>query len=223
MLRSGFIDAGNITNLTIEGRIEGGVNSGTNLAGSGGIFSSGTIGTLKVLGTGGTTAVKGDKSALVVISAVEGIRSATFGGDVSFAEILAGYSGPTSAAKPRGELVNAGANIGAIIVSGTFSASSIVAGVDAGGDGKFGTIDDQQTTTAVTPPANQNLISRIASVILGNAAANPSAAASALFGIVAEQVDSVKVNGVAVPVLAGPHNDNVEVGGAATKIKLFEV
>ncbi len=221
LLRSGIIDAGNIGKLTVEGRIQGGVNAGTSLAGSGGIFSDGTIGTLKVLGNGGTEAVKGDKSASVVISAVEGIRSATFSGNVSFAEILAGYSAPSAVGTPRGSLVDAGANIGTINVTGTFSASSIVAGVDAGGDGKFGTIDDQQTTTG--QPANQNLISRIASVILGNVAANANASATAAFGIVAEQVDSIKVNGAAITVQKGPHNDEIEIGGTATKIKLLEV
>ena len=223
LLRSGFIDAGEITKLTIEGRIEGGVNAGTSLAGSAGIFSAGSIGTLNVFGNGSAAAVKGDKSAPVVISAVKGIRSATFGADVIFAEILAGYSAPSAVGTPRGSLVDAGASIGTIIVSGTFSASSIVAGVDAGGDGKFGTIDDQQTTTAQFQPANQSLISRIASVILGNVAANPNAPTGAVFGIVAEQVDSIKVNGAAVALQAGPHNDEIEIGGTATKIKLLEV
>lgn len=221
LLRSGVIDAGDIGKLTVEGRIQGGVNAGTSLAGSGGIFSNGTIGTLKVLGNGGTDAVIGDKSASVVISAVEGIRSATFSGNVSFAEILAGYSAPSAVGTPRGSLVDAGANIGTINVTGTFSASSIVAGVDAGGDGKFGTIDDQQTTTG--QPANQNLISRIASVILGNVVANANASATTAFGIVAEQVDSIKVNGAAITVQKGPHNDEIEIGGTATKIKLLEV
>jgi len=165
--------------------------------------------------------VKGDKSAAVVISAVEGIRSATFSGDVSFAEILAGYSAPSAVGTPRGSLVDAGANIGTVNVSGTFSASSIVAGVDAGGDGKFGTLDDQQTTTG--QPVNQNLISRIASVILGNVAANANASATAAFGILAEQVDSIKVNGAAITHQKGPHNDEIEIGGTATKIKLLEV
>ncbi len=223
LLNSGVISAGDIGKLMIEGRIQGGVNAGTSLAGGGGIFSRGAIGTLNVLGTGGTIAVNGDKSASVVISAVKGIRSATFGGDVNFAEILAGYSAPTAAGTHRGSLTDAGANIGSIIVSGTFSASSIVAGVDAGGDGKFGTIDDQQTTGAATQPANQNLISRIASVILGDAAANAGASATASFGIVAEQVDSVKVNGTAVTLQPGPHNDQIEIGGAAAKIKLLEI
>ena len=223
LLRSGLIEAGDIGKLTIEGRIQGGVNAGTSLAGSGGIFSDGAIGTLNVHGTGGTVAVTGDKSAPVVISAAKGIRNATFGGDVSFAEILAGYSRPTVVGTPRGLLVDAGANIGTIIVNGTLSASSIVAGVDAGGDGKFGTIDDQQTVVGASQPANQNLISRIASVILGSVAANPNAASGAAFGIVAEQVDSLKVNGVKTVVQAGPHNDEIQIGGAATKIKLLEV
>ena len=221
LLRSGVIDAGDIGKLTIEGRIQGGVNAGTSLAGSAGIFSARAIGTLKVLGNGGTDAVKGDKTASVVISAAHGIRNATFGGDVSFAEILAGFSATSAVGTPRGSLVDAGANIGEIVVNGTFSASSIVAGVDAGGDGKFGTLDDQQTTTG--QPANQNLISRIASLILGNVAANTNASANAAFGIVAEQVDGIKVNGAAITVQKGPHNDEIEIGGTATKIKLLEV
>jgi hypothetical protein len=182
---------------------------------SGSISSATSIATLQVLGKADVdgdgdlddVALQGNKTMPVVISAVNGIGKATFAGDVTFAEILAGYN-RGNFTSVRGSLTNAGATIGTVTVDGVFKASSIVAGVDAGGDGKFGTLDDQQLAAAQTPPVNQNLISRIASVILKSVAVDPEEAAGAAFGIVAERVDKVKVGSAFVPLNAGPHNDN---------------
>ena len=217
---SGFIQTGNIANLIIEGRIESGTNLGTSLIGSGSIASFGTIASLQVLGKGDAPAILGNKTNAVVISARDGIGKATFGDDVTFGEILAGFTPDSTTA--RGTLANAGATIGTITVNGAFSASSISAGVDAGGDGKFGTSDDQQQIAGGTP-TNQNLISRIASVILKSVVASPDAPNDASFGITAERVDSVKINGVAAALTAGPHNDSILLEPAAAKLNLQEI
>jgi hypothetical protein len=225
IFRSGFIDAGNIASLIIEGHVQSGENKGTgstNLSGSGSISSATTIAKLQVLAKDGDEALKGNKTSAVVITARNGITNATFGGNVTFAEVLAGYTQPASSA-PRGSLVNAGATIGTVKVNGVFSASSIVAGVDAGGDGKFGTLDDQQQTGAQNPPGNQNLISRIASVILESVDEDSDETATSSFGIVAERVDSVKIGGVPVSLNGGPHNDTLVVLPGSAKTKVNEI
>jgi hypothetical protein len=219
---SGFIQAGNIGNLTIEGHVESGQNLGTKLFGSGSIATFGTISSLQVLAKDGDDAVKGNAKGAAIISAVNGITKATFGGNVSFAEILAGYT-PPSTNGVRGTLSNAGATIGTVIVNGIFSASSIVAGVDAGGDGMFGTLDDQQTLGNGSQPNNLNLVSRIASVILQSVQANAAAPSGAAYGIVAERVDSIKVAGLPVTLVAGAHNDSKDILPLEAKLKLQEV
>lgn len=217
---SGFIQAGNISNLTIEGHVEAGTNGGTSLFGSGSIAVFGSIGTIQVLAKDGTDALKGTSTSAAVVSAVKGITKATFNGDVSFAEILAGYS-PPSTSSARGSLTNAGATIGTVTVNGAFSTSSIVAGVDAGGDGKFGTLDDQERVSGSNQPANQNLVSRIASVIIQSL--GPDAPSGTNYGIVAERIDSVKIAGVATPLHSGPHNDSADLGAPEKKLKLQEI
>lgn len=217
---SGFVQAGNISNLTIEGHVESGTNGGTSLFGSGSIASFGSIGTIQVLAKDGDVALKGTSTSAAIVSAVKGITKATFNGDVSFAEVLAGYS-PPSTSSARGSLTNAGATIGTVTVNGAFSTSSIVAGVDAGGDGKFGTLDDQERVSGANQPANQNLVSRIASVIIQSI--GPDAPSGTNYGIVAERIDSVKIAGVATALHSGPHNDSVDLGAAGKKLKLQEI
>lgn len=215
VFRTGFIDAGNISKITVEGHIQSGnkVGASTNLVKSGSITSSQSIGTLQVLANDGDDALLGTATRAVLISAGSGIGNVTIQGNVALAEILAGFSG-ANATNPRGTVTNAGASIGTVIVNGQFKASSIVAGVDAGGDNQFGTIDDQQTSGI-----NQNLVSRIASVLLQSVAAG----AGPSYGIVAERVDAVKVGGVKLPLMAGPHNDNLPVAVGDTTFRVREI
>lgn len=222
LLRSGFIVGAGITSLVIEGQVITGKNLGTNLGGSAVIASSVGIGSITVNGTGSAAAVAGDATAAAVISARTSIGELHFGGDVEFAEILAGYSPVSAATAPRGTLANLDATIGKVIVDGTLRSTSIAAGVSAGGDGMFGTIDDQSTLTGTQPPVTA-AISRIASVIATAVAAHADTPADASYGIVAEHVKAVSVGGTAVPLASGPHNDDaVAVGGAAVKLKVVE-
>jgi hypothetical protein len=130
LVGTGYIEADRIGSITVQGKLQSGQNDGTALAKSGGIHA-GEIGTLKV------GSVEGNAETPAIISAVRSIGKATFGGNVEFLELLAGYSAPSDAAKPRGFMYNAGATIGTVIVNGEMTASSIVAGVHAGNDGKI--------------------------------------------------------------------------------------
>ena len=210
ILRTGFIEAGNLGSVLIGGDIKAGKNLGTTLAASGGIYTSGKLGKLEVQGN-----ILGNETTAVILSARNGIGSATFHGSVTFAEILAGYAPPTEATTPRGELENPTASIGTVKVLGDFSASSIVAGAEAGSDDDFGTTDDKGTTT-------DKLIARIASVILKSVSL-PTAAKASGYGIVAEQIGSLKVGAAAIPLLTGPHNDSVAIPDASTKLRVIEV
>lgn len=218
LLRSGFVIGSGISSIVVEGQIVTGRNLGNDLGGSAVIASSQEIGVITVKG-----AVTGNSTAAAVISAQNAIGRAIFGGNVEFAEILAGYSPVSDVTAPRGTLANLDALIGKVIVDGTLRATSIVAGVNAGGDGMFGTLDDQSAVDgAVQPPATR-AISRIASVIAGAVDGHPDSPAGASYGIVAEEVKAVKVGGVAVPLNKGAHNDDATaVGGAAAKLNVLE-
>ena len=87
----------------------------------------------------------------------------------------------------------ADATIGTVTIGGDFEASTIAAGISAGVDGFFGNSDDH----LINNPSSA--ISRIASVIIsGNVLG--TASATDHFGIVAANIDSVKI-GAAVQLL----------------------
>ncbi len=215
IIRSGFITAGNIRSIVIGENIEAGKNFGSTLIGSGGIYTSGKLGSLVVKGDV-LGNVQDGKTTPVILSAIGGIGKATFHGDVAFAELLAGYAAPSDAANPRGTFASETATIGAVKVLGDFRSSSIVAGAVAGADGNFGTADDQGRR-------DDSIITRIASVILKSVSLDPASSPTASYGIVAEQVGSVKVSGVPVVLLPGAHNDNVKVLPETAKLTIFEV
>jgi hypothetical protein len=215
---SGYVQSDRIGAITVEGRIESGTNNGTALAKSGGIHATDSIGSLKI------GSVKGNAGVPVVISALRSIGSATFGSDVTHLELLAGYTAP-EAGKPRGVLRDAGAFIDSVVVKGTFTASSIAAGVHAGNDGQFGTADDTEGANGTTASVvNQGLISRIASVVLNQVGVPTDGSASAGYGIVAEHVQSLKINGLAVPLAKGPSEDGpLPIGPVGSKLQVSEI
>ena len=119
-------------------------------------------------------------------------------------------------------MINAGAMIGAVTFNGTLSGSSIVAGVHAGNDGRFGTSDDVETANGGNQaPGNQALISKIASVVIkqvGTATDVPTNA------IVAEQVNALKIAGTTVKLTPGAHNDGPGlVGPTGQQVQIFEI
>ncbi len=123
------------------------------------------------------------------------IQSLTVGGSAEFLVLRAGFS----AAGGLG--VNADASIGAVKIGGDFVSSVIVAGVDKGIDGLFGTLDDVKLIGGGVRD-NTAIVSKIASVtvkgqILGSVGAGDA------FGIVAEQIGALKVGLVKVPLTTG--------------------
>jgi hypothetical protein len=116
-------------------------------------------------------------------------------GDLRHSQILAGYD-------QNKVLVNSDARIGQVIVRGDYEGSDLVAGVGAGSDGMFGDAND---TGGGGDPL---LLSSIASVVIKGAVLSTTAG-SDHFGIVAEQIDALKLSGVAQALNPGPGNDDL--------------
>jgi hypothetical protein len=92
-----------------------------------------------------------------------------------------------------------------VVVGGTWSASSLVAGVIAGADGKFGTADDAMLSA--TGASNRaDIFSKISSVIVKGIGSGSSVGTH--FGMVAEQIVAAKFNGISVALTAGTDNIN---------------
>jgi hypothetical protein len=128
-----------------------------------------------------------------------GIGKLTIGGRVDHADILAGYVDI-----PMVTPFSADVPIGTVTVNGDWVASNLVAGVGAGADGDFGTVDDQ-----LIAGGNAAKIARIASVIIKGQAIG-TVGGTDHYGIVAEKIDSLKVGGVPIALTAG--TDIVSVG-----------
>jgi hypothetical protein len=205
---SGYLQFGEIGSLNISGNVTSGANSGTGgLADSGAIRSAGGILALTIGGE-----VTGTAADPVVISATQGkvnsmnpkgyaINSATFGGAVSYLDLLAGYNTNVStttggtthpAGAPLGTPVNGSAQIDTVTFLSTLSASNVVAGVEPDSSGNFGTTGNKGI------PINAGALhSSIASIIVDGHASGDSNAADS-FGFVADTLGSVTANGATV-------------------------
>ncbi len=204
-------ETGDIVSVKISGRLESGF--GFN---SGSILAQRNIGTIEVgeiegqfsgcsgntvnITAGGLLLPKTSSQALA-------IKMITVNGNVSFANILAGYD-------INGSPINADASIGTVQTkanndteqSGTMEATNIVAGAVEGNDFEFGTQND-----ALISGSNvSNILSSIAKIIV--AGGFDSAENETTYGFVAETVVSVIVNGTAVSLTSGPHNDFKSAG-----------
>jgi hypothetical protein len=124
------------------------------------------------------------------------IQSLTVGGSVEFLLLRGGYSVSTS-----GVGVNADAAVGPIKIGGNLVASVIVAGVDDGADGIFGTGDDVKLSGGGVRD-NGDISSRIASItVKGQVLGTPAAvAAGDGYGIVAEQIGGLKIGAAKFPL-----------------------
>lgn len=215
VLGTGYLFAGNLGTVVIDGDIVGGENLGSGLINSGTIHSASAIASLIVNGS-----VSGDPTRAVIISAQNEIKSLTVNGNVSFAEILAGYSKASSIAQPRGSANNSDAQIGKVQIGGLMTASNIVAGVDAGADKVFGTSDDSLALDIFDQP---KIFAKIASVIVNALGAAPNPLTDS-FAITAEHVVSASVGNVPQSLLTGPGNDTSGIElGATTKTRIIEV
>lgn len=205
MTQSGFVLAGRLGQMILGGDLRAGRNLGTGLADSGSIRVHENITSLTILGN-----VVGNDTANAVISAgnngplVNGVMSPAIatltigkkaadgtvsGGNVSFLEVLAGYSEFGTADEPRGTARNADAQIGTVTIRGNMQATNIVAGSDAGTDGLFGTVDDVPLSGTGTSVINKSgVFSAIAKVIVGG----NILASDDVHGIVAQVISSIK-------------------------------
>jgi hypothetical protein len=181
---SGDIDSAfaRVRSVTVHGDVTGG---GGEYSGS--IYAGGSLGSVAILGNGGNE--HGDLTAGTGLSSglIEGrtIASVTIAGDVS------------------GGTVRAFGNIGKVKVTGNWTAGNIVAGINPGGDGFFGTGDDTVAENAT-----------IGSITIGGtvdgtpAANNPNDH----FAFTATHITAVTIGGTKEKLTAGPGNDNIALG-----------
>ncbi len=193
---------GNLGAVTIGGSVHGGDG---NVSGS--LFSSGHVGNVKV----GGDLVAGANSGTGSIIVLQGIGAVTIGGslignsvgDVQINCYVAMKSLTIGGRVDHATIsaIAADAQIGAVKVGGDWIASSLAVGVDAGADSLWGTIDD-----APSGGGDPAIFSKIASITIGGKVVGTSAAGDH-FGFVSQEIGSVKVNGVKVPLTNGHAND----------------
>ncbi|MHA3772257.1 beta strand repeat-containing protein [Verrucomicrobiota bacterium sgz303538] len=190
-----ILAGGSITSVKIGGSIISGVAT---LSGS--IRSGAAIGSVVIkgdlIGNNGTSGLIVAQGRLNPAneSAALAIGSITVGGRIEGARIYAGYSADSVAP------VNADVQIGKI-VCGSWLASNAVAGVTDGGDG-FGNAGD----TAINSGGVSAVISKIGSVIIkGHARGTVGGTDS--FGIVAQEIGTVRISDALVNLIAGKAND----------------
>jgi hypothetical protein len=197
---------GTIKSLRVNGDVEAGdgflSGSIVSLSGSaksisiGGILSGGpsvsgivvgkTLGKLE-LGTSDGTAGRayiiagGPLAGGVAIEKISVVES------LSGARILAGYNSELEVSNPN-------VKIGKITVGGDLIATDIVAGID-GLNGVFGDTDDKVPTTDTKP----KFLSSIASIIVNGMAAGTEVGTDQ-YGILAERIQFMKIDGVVQPL-----------------------
>jgi len=198
----GVVEPGITGAITIRGDV---VNTGGGVQG-GGIISEGRIAGVSILKTlnGGTIRAGDDLGSLTVggdvtnagISArgqaTQGAASdlaigkITFKANVTGTSIRAGYD--TQFTNP----VNADAQIGAVAVTGNWTASNLIAGVIDGGTNGFGTQPDDVKIGGFD---NARIVSQIARIVIGGAVAGTPGSGDH-FGFVAQRIGALKIAGV---------------------------
>ena len=136
-------------------------------------------------------------------------RQSHIGGNVTGAQILAGYDRTGAAA-------NADASIGNVFIGGNWMASDLIAGASAGNDGLFGTEDD-----ALISGGNP-IVAKIASILINGAATGTETDADH-FGFVAGQIAAFKAGGLKLALNPGPGNDLGVPIGATGDLQIREV
>jgi len=258
LLQSGFVLAGRLTAMTLHGDLRAGTNFGTGIADSGSIRVHENIGTLTIFGNviGNETnraiisagnngpATKDALGKTIITPAIKnltvgkattnasGVVTSVSGGIVSFLDVLAGYGEFGTLTDPRGVARTADAQIGTVNFRTSMQATNIVAGVDAGADNLFGTIDDEAFTATLTNGVTDSakILSSIAKVIVGRSAPvnQPQPTDSILaheddHGIVAQVVSSVVANNLInnFGLIKGAGNDFLEIS-ASTNVYVNE-
>lgn len=181
---TGKINAVTVGGSFLEGKLAAGANIGTisirgDIAGS-----AATPAVISAFGKA-TAPTKGTDTA---------IASLAVGGRVEFARILAGYG-------TDGTPLNADASVGTVKVGTDWIASTLLAGTGVGVDTYEGTADDVKLSGAGVRD-NDRIFSTIAAVTIKGQAYGTVPETDS-FGIVAEQIKQVKLNGVKLPFVLG--------------------
>jgi hypothetical protein len=130
----------------------------------------------------------------------QAIGTVTVGGDFERSLIHAGYADDAFPWLNR----NPDAGIGSVVIGGDFLQSSIAGGVDSV-DGHFGNDDDRLFGNGGAPA----ILARIASVTIGGRVLGTEDSGDT-FGIVAEQIDSIRIGGAFLPLTSA--TDALTVG-----------
>jgi hypothetical protein len=213
LVNSGYIQADTYGTLTVTGDLISGEMDGTGtLDTCGAIRATTSIGTLTLGG------IVGNAKNPAIISAPGltdlpasaktdvAINTLTVTGNVSYGDILAGYSTNTQTSTVLlGTGVNANAQIGTVTIEGNYTATNIIAGVGAGTGGFFGNSASLAMTGAgVTDlPSIYSKISKI--VITGQVIPTVSTADS--YGIAAQYIVSANVTQDQLGLRPGADND----------------
>ena len=144
--------------------------------------------------------VKGDRSDVGADPNDLLIGKLTVGGNVEFAQILAGFTA-------LNVLTNSDAQIGTVKVAGDWTASDLSASIQTGVGNRFGDANDTFVAALDDLAAKQ---SRIASITIGGRVRG-TAAGGDHFGFVAQQIGAFKLAGEAITLRAAAPADVVEV------------
>jgi hypothetical protein len=139
------------------------------------------------------------------------IKSLLLGGHGEYAMILAGSDS-------HGSAVDSQAQIGSVSILGDWIASSIVAGIDAGGDGVFGNGNDSKIAT----PSNPTVISKISQVTIGGRLLGTGGGGDQ-YAFEAQQIGSIKVGlSSTAPLTSGLDDFNLSPStGSDVRVREF--
>ncbi len=126
------------------------------------------------------------------------IKSLSVTGSVVGTQVLAGYDA-------LGLAANSDVQIGSLLVGENWIASDLVAGVQPGADGLFGTADDALITAI---PGNE-IVARIASIRIRGVIVGETAGTTGAFGFVAEEIAKFQVGTARLALKLKPGNDNL--------------
>jgi hypothetical protein len=183
----GSVQGGAIGTITINDSIYSGFFSSAFIAAR-------TIGTFSVVHN--VIGRSGQFQGKVEIDVRNSLGKLTIGGNAEYLSVVAG-----GGFDPTESPANPDAQIGVIKVSGDLTASSAVAGVFAGKDGIFGSLDD-----VIVKGGNPNVISTIARIQIDGQILDDDSGIP--FGYVAQHLKALSVGGSNVPLAAGPNNDS---------------
>ena len=220
---SGTVAAGHIDKMMVLGSVQAGsissLSSNATNVRSGAIVVAHDLGALTIRGSvlGGEDEGKGAVPAVITAvgkakptkTADLAIGSLTIGGDVSLANIFAGYN---SAGAP----VNGGAQIGTVTVTGNWTASNLVAGaMNAASSNKFFGNGNDAAIVGGSPAA----IAKITGVSIGGVVQGTSVGGDH-FGFVARAISSFKIGGLKIPLAARPSSLDL---GATSDVTIHQI